>query len=604
MRILPSVKSRLQEFFWIGRKTLLFSWESSPSYTLGVVGSNIVSSAIPAAEIYVGKLIIDGLVAVVSGADAPYLVAYVVLQFFLGLTAHLFSASNRYFLTVLQDKVGQVMELSVLKKTLGLDMAYFDDHKFYDKLTTVEREVSWRPLNLLMSFNNILDSFIRMVSVLGLLLVIGGWIVGLLLVVAVPTLVLGLRYARARYAITDTRSPISKEVNYLTGLITRFAPHEVKFFGIGDYILDRYNRFYGEFIEQTREFSLRRLGYELITAVLAGVVYYGVYLWIIGQAILRAFTVGDVTMYSSAYGTATRSIERLSWDATRVYEHMLFLKSYFDFMKSETRLMKASNPALFTGIAKSGPGIEFKNVWFRYGNKGDWILKNVNLKIPPDTNLAIVGENGAGKTTLIKLLLRYYDPQRGRILVDGKDIKYYDLESYWDKIAALQQNFTHYQLTPRENIGFGRIENIKNTKAIKEAAEKAGAAEFVSGLDKGYNTRLGTWFKDGKELSTGQWQRLALARAFMRGGDILVLDEPTASLDAKAEYEIFKRFIELVKDKIAILISHRFSTVRLADRIIVIEGGKIIEQGSHRQLMKKNGHYASMFNMQAEGYRS
>lgn len=508
---------------------------------------------------------------------------------------------DEYAWDLLKDYLNRFVQKGVLLKNLELDFAYFENPTFYDKLSKVEREAGWRPGNVMNSAAQILRTFTTLLSVLALLLTLGGWVVALLIIVNIPLLVAGFKYAKYRYTITDSRTPLSRKVNYLTGLISGEAVSEVRLFNLGDYLLNKFLSFYQNFIQETQGFVKKRFFTNLFLGLVSDLTYYGVYLWIILKTLIRQFTLGDLTLYSGAFGRAQSSLQRMLSNISQTYEHYLFLTDYFDFMQLKPKIVSPVHGVKLKKVVE--PGIEFRNVSFRYTEDGPDILKNINLKISPNENIAIVGENGAGKTTLIKLLGRIYDPQKGRISINGVGLKNYDLPFLYKKTGILLQNFVRYQLTVAENIGFGNLEKLDDFAAIEKAARKAGAAEFVEKLPQKYQTVLGRRFEDGVDLSLGQWQRLALARAFMREAEILILDEPTASLDAKAEYEIFKKFIELTQGKITILISHRFSTVRLAQKIYVLHEGQIIEQGSHEELMEQKGLYAEMFTLQARGYQ-
>jgi ATP-binding cassette subfamily B protein len=329
--------------------------------------------------------------------------------------------------------------------------------------------------------------------------------------------------------------------------------------------------------------------------------YYVAYAWIIFEAVSGRITIGSMTFYLTLFRQSQGTFQGLFDTINRLYENGLFMDNLFDFLKLTPQMARADRPAPMPDRFQHG--LEFRSVWFRYPGREDWALRDVNLRIAPGEKLALVGPNGAGKTTMIKLLTRLYDPTEGQITLDGVDLREYDPDELRQRIGVIFQDFVKYQLTVKENIGFGQIDELDDDARVRYAAERGGADEVVAELPQGIDTMLGRWFEKGHELSGGQWQKVALGRAFMRDGEVLVLDEPTAALDAEREYEIFQRFRELTNGKIAVLISHRFSTVRMADRIAVIEDGRIVELGSHEQLLARGGTYARLFEMQAEGYR-
>jgi ATP-binding cassette subfamily B protein len=398
------------------------------------------------------------------------------------------------------------------------------------------------------------------------------------------------------------RAPEARRMNYLEHLLTvDNTVKEIKLFGLGEPLLQRYTDLFWKFFREDESLARRRSLISLIWGLVASASYYIAYAWIIYAAVSSQITIGSMTFYLTLFRQSQGTFQGLFDSLNRLYENGLFMDNLFSFLKLTPQMSRAAHPVAMP--ERFHQGLEFRHVWFRYPGREDWALRDMNLQIAPGEKLALVGPNGAGKTTLIKLLTRLYDPTEGQILLDGTDLREYDPDALRRRIGVIFQDFVRYQLTVRENIGFGQIDQLDNSQRVEDAAERGGADQVVAELPQGMDTMLGRWFEKGHELSGGQWQKVALGRAFMRDGEVLVLDEPTAALDAEREYEIFQRFRELTNGKIAVLISHRFSTVRMADRIAVIEDGHISELGSHAELLAHGGTYARLFELQAEGYR-
>ncbi|HSK28902.1 MAG TPA: ABC transporter ATP-binding protein, partial [Candidatus Limnocylindria bacterium] len=397
------------------------------------------------------------------------------------------------------------------------------------------------------------------------------------------------------------RAPETRQINYLARLLTEdSAAKEIKLFNLGGNLLGRYTALFAKFFEEDKSLAVRRAAAGFGLGVIATLGFYGSYAWIVWRTVQGSISLGDMTLYLTIFRQGQSVFQAILAAVGKIYENNLFMANYHEFLEIKPRVEAAGLRRPPETIVR---GLEFHGVGFRYPESDEWVLRGIDLAIRPNEKIALVGHNGAGKTTLIKLLSRLYDPTEGRILLDGIDIRELDPVAWRQKIGVIFQDFVRYHLPARENIGFGQIDSMHRMDKIVDAARKSGAEAIIEDLPEKYDTLLGRWFHGGHELSLGQWQRIALARAFMRDAHILVLDEPTASLDAETEYEIFRHFQQLTEGKMAILISHRFSTVRMADCIVVLEGGRIAEIGSHEELLDRRGVYARLFRMQAEGYR-
>lgn len=594
-----------KNFFWLCGKTLNLNWQASRTLTTSLIITNILSGIVPSLEIYIGKLIIDQIVKALQTANPLLNLQPIIYLLFIGLLVEIASTIINNIqggaAILLRDYLNRFVQQSFLTKHVELDLSFFEDPEFRNQYQKVERESSYRAGGLVRTVFAILRNTISLFSSFILLSSLGWGVLGILLIISLPNLLTSLQFAKYRYSISDTRTPISRRFNYITSLISNIAAAEIKLFGLGQYFLQKFQGYYQEFIKDSHSLTKKEYSVETIVGSLSGLSYYIIYFWLILKVLAKTATLGDLTLYGSAYQRTQSTLWSLFSNIGEAYESLLFLQNYFDFMNLKPKIVWPQDGLIFTKVKKLG--VEFRNVTFGYDKDKPPVLKNINLKIEQNQEIALVGENGAGKTTLIKLLARIYDPWEGRILINGVDLKEYDLSSLYQKIGVLAQNFVQYQLTVKENIGFGKLEKVEDIEAVKQAAEMAAINDYIETLPQKYNTILGRQFEGGCELSGGQWQRVALARAFFRDPEILILDEPTASLDAKAENEIFGRIYQLIRDKIVIIISHRFSTVRLAKKIYVLEEGQIVEQGSHDELMAKKGLYEEMFTLQAKGYQ-
>lgn len=590
--------------FAYSRRALELVWTTSRvlSITLGVL--TLLAGALPAGVAFVGARIVDAVVAAIdvnSAENTRLVIEWVILE---GVLVAALAAAQRgmsFCQSLLRAQLGQRVNVMILDKALTLDLAQFEDSEFYDKLTRARREASTRPLSLVMRTFGLMQNLISLISYGVLLVQFSAWAVVILVVCGLPAFVAETKFSGDAFRLFRWRSPETRMQMYLETVIAR-EDHvkEVKLFGLGPLLLQRYRDIYNKLYKADRDLTVRRDTWGFFLGLIGTAALYGAYAWIALTTIAGRITLGQMTMYLMLFRQGQSAVSAGLSAIGGMYEDNLYLSTLYEYLETPV--------APHTGNAVSGPdpkdGVRFENVGFTYPDQQQPTLIDINLHIKPGESLALVGENGSGKTTLIKLLTRLYPPTSGRILLDGRDLQEWDEAALRHRIGVIFQDFARYQLMVGENVGAGDVRYFEDEARWAEASDKGMAAPIIATLPRGYQTQLGKWFKDGRELSGGQWQKIALSRAFMRTeADVLVLDEPTAAMDAAAEATVFEHFRKLTTNKIAILISHRFSTVRMADQIVVLQEGRIVEHGSHEQLMAQNGHYAHLFSLQAKGYR-
>ena len=582
-------------------------WSTSAKLTIAMALTTLFAGVMPAAIASVGGLFVD----VVSnafqddGSNTAQLRSEALYYVFLeaGLVVLMTGAQriNTVCQSILRVLLGNKINVMILEKALTLELAHFENAEYYDKLVRARREASSRPLSLVIKTFDLFRDIIALITIGIWLFQFSPYAVLLLAVAGVPAFIAEAKFSGEAFRIHRRRSAERRMQIYLEMVLTREdGVKEVKLLQLGKMFLQRYVDIFLNIYKEDRSLVLRRSIWGYILGLIASAAFYFAYGWVGFAAIAGAITIGQMTMYIAQFRLGQNSVTNSLTSINGMYEDNLYLSNLTEFLSHKVPEQTGE------GIAGPNPddGIRFENVSFSYPGSQTPALKNINLHITPGESLAIVGENGSGKTTLIKLLTRLYAPTEGRILVDGLDLQEWDTNAIREKIGVIFQDFARYQLIVGENIGIGDVDNIDDGNQIEEAARKGMADEFVRDLPLDYQTQLGTWFKDGKELSGGQWQKIALSRAFMRSkADILILDEPTAAIDARAEAEIFEHFNDLTDNRISIIISHRFSTVRRADHIIVLEQAEVLEQGSHQQLLEMDGQYATLFNLQAKGYQ-
>ncbi|NRB72055.1 MAG: ABC transporter ATP-binding protein [Xanthomonadales bacterium] len=593
--------------FRYSRRALALVWSTNPGLTAVLAVLTLIAGLLPAAMAWVGALIIDAVVAATAAAassgtpEMAQIFKLVALE--AAIVAFLAGAQRGLSLckALLRAQLGQRVNMMILEKAVRLELAQFEDSEFYDKLTRARREASSRPLSLVNRTFGLAQNLISLVSYGVLLVQFSWWAVLVLLLAGLPAFVAETRFSNDAFALFRWRSPDTRMQIYLETVLAREDNvKEVKLFSLGRLLLDRYRGIFKRLYARDRALAIRRDGWGFVLGLLGTVALYGAYAWVTIAAVAARITLGQMTMYVMLFRQGQAAVTASLSAISGMYEDNLYLSTLYEYLETP-------DPAQL-GTLTAGPrpqdGIRFEGVCFTYPGARRPALQQVDLHIRPGQSLAIVGENGSGKTTLIKLLTRLYRPTSGRILLDGLPLNDWEEDALRERIGVIFQDFSRYQFTLGENIGVGDVTHFEDEQRWREAALKGMADELVDELPAGFATQLGKWFKDGTELSGGQWQKIALARAFMRTrADILVLDEPTAAMDAGAEATIFEHFRQLTRNRIAILISHRFSTVRMASQIIVMEAGQIIERGSHAELMALDGRYARLFSLQAEGYR-
>ncbi|MFU8821586.1 MAG: ABC transporter ATP-binding protein [Gammaproteobacteria bacterium] len=593
--------------FRYSRRALELVWTTSRRLTLTLAVVTVLAGVLPAAIAYVGALIIDAVVGAArlyqETGTAQYreVMTFVVLEG--GLVAALAGAQRALSAcqSLLRAQLGQRVNVMILEKALQLELAQFEDSEFYDKLTRARREASSRPLSLVMRTFGLAQNAVSLVSYGVLLAQFSGWAVLVLVLAGLPAFLAEAKFSGDAFRLFRWRSPETRMQLYLETVLAR-EDHakEVQLFGLGPRLLDRYRAIFQKLYREDRNLTLRRDGWGFVLGLIGTLTLYGAYAWVAVTTILGQITLGQMTMYIMLFRQGQSAVSASLSAIGGMYEDNLYLSTLYEFLETPVPVRQ--------GLSAQGPdpadGIRFEGVSFTYPGADAPALSGIDLHIRPGESLALVGENGSGKTTLIKLLARLYSPTTGRVLLDGLDLQSWDESALRQRIGVIFQDFARYQLKVGENIGAGDVRHFEDEARWLEAAKLGMALPFIESLPEGFSAQLGKWFKQGRELSGGQWQKVALARAFMRSGaDILVLDEPTAAMDAAAEATIFEHFRGLTRNRIAILISHRFSTVRMADQIVVIEGGRIIERGSHEDLMVLDGLYARLFSLQARGYR-
>ncbi len=601
-------------------KLLKLVWQAAPKWLVINLILTLAGAIIPVAQLYVTKLVIDRIIldlvnkASDSSIDIFPLLMLASLGLGLALAQEALQQGNSYISQVLNDKFTLYANGILLKQATRLDLAHFESAEFYDTLNRAQQSGSFYPLRVIGNLTQLVGQMIGVIGLVGLLIRFSPYVVLVLVVTSLPTFWVGVNFSGRRFWMLRRQTQSKRMGDYFGEILTdpNFAK-EVRMFNLGAYFLEQYQQIRQIFNQESRILALQQATARFAIAIVASLGFYGAYALVIWQATQRLITIGDLTMYGGAFQQAQNAIQGILQNIATIYEYNLYVLQFFEFLSLKPQVISPESQGRILGSGQSRGqifpkpirfGLTINNLSFKYAGASHFALENIDLTVAPNECIALVGANGSGKTTLLKLLARFYDPSSGEIAIDDIALTEFNLAELRSQIGVLFQDFAHYALSVENNIGFGNLKEYQNQAKIQAAANAAGAAEVISQLDRGYQTILGKIFAGGVELSGGQWQKIGLARAFMTSAQILILDEPTAAIDAITEHDLFQRFRELTKGKITFLVSHRFSTVQMADRIVVLEQGKIVEVGTHKELMTLEGIYHQMFVLQARSYQA
>jgi ATP-binding cassette, subfamily B, bacterial len=588
-------------------------WDTEPRYVVGILVLRVARALIPLAVLWVGKLIVDEVVLAVgvagAGAPAPWLrlAELLALELGIALVGEGLSRLSALLESLLGDLFANRTSVELMRHAATLDLEQFENPEIYDRLERARRQT----VNRIGLFTLLLATVQDLITLLTLavaLAVYVPWLLVLLVVAVLPSLLGETHFASLGYSLLYSWTPERRQLDYLRYIAASdVSAKELKLFGLSDFLVGRYDRLSQEFYEANKALSVRRSLVSSLLAAVGTLGYYAayaviIYLTVVGhRSAAGVFTIGVLTFLAGSFRQSRDLIQRVLLSLSQIFEQSLYLDDLFSFLALEPRIRPSAGARAVPNPIRQG--FTFENVGFRYPGAEQWAVRGLDFTLAPGERLALVGENGAGKTTLVKLLARLYDPAEGRILLDGVDLREFDLDSLRRNVGVIFQDFVRYDFLLRENIAVGNISRLEDDTGIESAAARSLADSVAARLPGRYGQMLGRRFEGGVDLSGGEWQKVALGRAYMREAQLLILDEPTAALDARAEYEVFLRFSELTQGRMAVLISHRFSTVRMADRILVLRGGELVEQGTHEELLALGGLYSELFQLQAAGYR-
>lgn len=596
------------------RATVGLVWQAGKGPTLLIAFLSVVQALLPAASLWIAKLLLDAVAQAIAGAfGSPAealtrMLGLLLFQVGVSVVASVISTFQTATRELLGDSLQNSISRRILEKANQLDLAQFEDPTSYDSLQNAYREVGTRPLGVFTQIVALAQATLTLGSISALMAQLGWAVVPLVLLASVPSVIVSARFGSAGYRMIRRQAADARRQNYLGMLLTNDqAVKEIRLFDFGDYLLERWQKYYLGFRQQLVTLIRQRSGWGLAASLSStGMVGFATYL-VLRRAAAGALTVGDFGLFIQGISQLQSQFSNLLSGFTGIYQHLLYMRNLFEFLEL---------PSTDLNRGESWQGsidnIEFKDVTFRYPLTESDVLKNVSFKVKKGEMLALVGENGAGKSTIVKLLTALYRPSSGLILINGQDASRFSPASLRAEMSTVFQDFGQYQMTVSENITLGQDDDARAAadpaleeldELVRTAGKRAGADSFIASLPEGYRNMLGRWFDGGRQLSGGQWQRLALARLYYRGGSVLIFDEPTSALDADAEYEVIETLRDQAQGRIAIIVSHRFSTVRMAERVVVLEAGQVTEQGDHDELVELDGTYARMFNRQARGYR-
>ncbi|HLP93153.1 MAG TPA: ABC transporter ATP-binding protein [Saprospiraceae bacterium] len=582
-------------------------WEVSPSMTLWNVVLRLLQSAVPLAMLYVGKEIVDGVLEFIQHPQPVQwllpsgLWFWVLTELGLAVVSSLLSRGITLTDSLLGDLVNNDSSVRIIRHAATLDLYQFEDANFYDKLERARTQTAGRTALMSMVLSQAQD-MITVVFLAAGMVAFNPWLLIILVLAVIPSFIGETKFNAESYSLSRSWTPERREIDYLRYIgASNETAKEIKIFGLENFIADRFKSISDRYYLANQKLALRRAAWGAFFSTLGTVSYYAAYVFVVGQTVVGAITVGTLTFLAGAFSRLQNLLQGVVSRFSRIAETSLYLQDLFDFL--ELKPLAGNHQGGKKIPRPIQKGFVFENVGFKYPDTDVWALRHLSFTLNPGEKLALVGENGAGKTTLVKLLAHLYEPTEGRILLDGVDLCEYDPEDLRREIGVIFQDYVRFMFTAGENISIGNIEELENRSRIQDSAHKSLADTVIDPLPKKYEQMLGKRFAGGVDLSGGQWQKVALARAYMRDAQLIILDEPTAALDARAEHEVFVRFAELMKGKAAVLISHRFSTVRMADRILFLEHGQLLELGTHEELLAKGGKYAELFRLQAKGYQ-
>src|ERR1700682_5363932 len=578
-------------------------WQAAPNAVVAGLSLRVVVALLPLAVLGVTKVIIDDVVALrAHRAPLPnHFWWLVALEFLLASLGAILGRLISFCDIVLADKYSRHISTQIMEHASHLDLTSFEDPLFYDRMERARVQGTDR-IVMIQATGQLIQQMVTTVSLAASILFFSPWILVALIVCVVPAFLGETHFAFMGYSLSFRQTPAKREMDYLRVLGgSKESAKELKLFGLSSFLVGRYAKLSSQLQAQTVGLAKRRLIVGALLTLLGTLGYYGSYAFVIYETVIGVLTIGTLTFLTGAIAGASSNIQAVFATFSTIADQALFVTDLLEFFAMKPTVV--SKPNALPAPQPIRKGFEFRDVSFAYSGQTRLVLSGVSFQLAPGERLALVGENGQGKTTIVKLLTRLYDPTGGQILLDGVDLREYDVEDLWQEIGVIFQDFMRYDLTAAENIAIGRIEDKDNVFRLRSASQKSLAEQVIRKLPKGYEQILGRRFEGGVDLSGGEWQKMALARALLRDAQLLILDEPTAALDAKSEHEVFQRFAELTRGKMALLISHRFSTVKMADRILVLENGRIAEQGHHEQLLLNKGRYAEMFELQAASYR-
>jgi ATP-binding cassette subfamily B protein len=609
----PTFREQLENFQLLGR-LLVQIWHTSPPLAIASVCLRLLGALQPIAMLWVGKLIIDDVVRLTgitppgtdfadwwASGELNHILMLLLLELALVIGIDVINRGMNLVDSILSELHSNQMSMDLMAHAARLDLRHFESAEYQDRLERARRQAAGRNALLSVLFGQA-QNVITVATLAAGLFIYAPWLILLLPISFMPAVLGETRFNQLAYWLSRWRTPERRELEYIRYIgATPETAKEIKLFGLGDFLVQRFRKLaHTIFVENTRV-ARQRAFWGAIFAAISTLTYYAAYGFIVWRTVTGEFTIGDLAFLSGSFLRLNGLFQAILLGFTQIAGQSMYLDDLFSFFEIEPAILSPANPKPFPSPMRQG--IRFENVGFRYPDTDTWALRNLSFELRAGETLALVGENGAGKTTIVKLLTRLYDPDEGRVTIDGIDLRELSLSDIHANIGVIFQDFIRYSLTARDNIAVGRIAAREDQPRIDRAAEQSLADGVIGKLPKGYDQQLGRLFREGRDLSGGEWQKVAIARAYMRDAELIILDEPTAALDAKAESEVFARFKGLAHGKTAVIISHRFSTVRMADRILVLDNGAILEAGTHEELVARKGHYAELFELQAAGYR-